>query len=38
MFKNERTKDDVEHQYNFDDQDIDKYSEKINSQYEAKMS
>jgi hypothetical protein len=31
-------KEDTEHQYQFDDQDIDKYSEKITSQFESKQS
>lgn len=38
LFKSDRLKEDTEHQYQFDDQDIDKYSEKITSQFESKQS
>jgi len=31
-------KDDVEHQFNFDDQDIDRFSEKMQSKFDEKQN
>ena len=38
IFKTDRVKDDVEHQFNFDDQDIDRYSEKMQSKFDEKQN
>lgn len=38
IFKSDRVKDDVEHQFNFDDQDLDRYSEKIQSKFDEKQN
>lgn len=38
MFKTERQRDDVEHQFNFNDQDVEKFTDKISSQFDQKQS
>ena len=38
IFKSERQKDDYEHQFNFNDQDIEKFGDKISSQFDQKQS
>lgn len=38
IFKTDRVKDDVEHQFNFDDQDVDRFTEKIQSKFDEKQN
>ena len=37
MFQDAKAKDAMEHKYSFDDQDIDRYADKIQSKFDAKV-
>lgn len=38
MFKDEKSKDSEEHKFNFGDQDLDKFQDKLKTKYDAKLS
>ena len=37
LFDNQKDKEILEHKYNFDDEDVAKYTEKIQTKYEGKI-